>query len=75
MMDLGVEWGVTSMPTLMGFGGRRSERVTDRITDTRFLSDRKRMKDWIDEQMQKGDPYSTETRSGGGLLSKIFGSG
>ena len=28
MIDLGVEYGVNSMPTLVGFGGRRAERVT-----------------------------------------------
>ncbi|KIW17184.1 hypothetical protein PV08_04375 [Exophiala spinifera] len=72
MMGLGVEWGVTSMPTLMGFGGRRAERVTDRLTDTRMLSDTKRMAAWVDEQMQKGDPSGTGA-GGGGLLGRVFG--
>ncbi|KAK5056174.1 hypothetical protein LTR84_012727 [Exophiala bonariae] len=81
MMDLGVEYGVTSMPTLMGFGGRRAERVTERLVDTRMLCDERRMASWVDEQMGKGDPFSTSAASGGGgegagkggLLSRIFG--
>lgn len=77
MMSLGVEWGVTSMPTLIGFGGRRAERVTDRLTDTRMLSDSKRMAAWVDEQMKKGDPFGTSGGGGAGrgvgLLGRIFG--
>jgi hypothetical protein len=33
MTDIGIEYGVASIPTLVGFGGRRAERVTDRIVD------------------------------------------
>ncbi|KAJ9634329.1 uncharacterized protein PV06_00497 [Exophiala oligosperma] len=78
MMGLGVEWGVTSMPTLIGFGGRRAERVTDRLTDTRMLGDGKRMAAWVDEQMRKGDPFGTSGvgsggGAGGGLSGRIFG--
>ncbi|EXJ92871.1 hypothetical protein A1O3_01425, partial [Capronia epimyces CBS 606.96] len=67
MLDLGVEYGVTSMPTLMGFGGRRAERVTDRVVDTRLMSDPKSVAAWLDEQMRKGDPFSSQG-GGGGLL-------
>lgn len=80
MMDLGVEYGVTSMPTLMGFGGRRAERVTERVVDTRRLSDQREMARWVDQEMGKGDPFSASSgsgggtgQSGGGLLSRIFG--
>ncbi|KAK4942951.1 hypothetical protein LTR10_017335 [Elasticomyces elasticus] len=76
MMDLGVEWGVTSMPTLIGFGGRRAERVTERVVDTRMLSDPVRMAEWVDEWMKKGDPFAkggSGGAGGGGILSRIFG--
>ena len=74
MLDLGVEYGVTSMPTLIGFGGRRAQRVTDRIVDTRMLSDERAMGKWIDEEMKKGDPFPSQGGGGGGILSRIFGS-
>lgn len=75
MLDLGVEYGVTSMPTLIGFGGRRAERVTDRIVDTRMMSDERALAKWIDEEMKKGDPFPSQGASGsGGVLSRIFGS-
>ncbi|KIW85187.1 hypothetical protein Z517_00577 [Fonsecaea pedrosoi CBS 271.37] len=75
MMDLGVEYGVRSMPTLMGFGGRRAERVTDRLVDTRMMGDEKAMAKWIDDEMKKGDSFPSSNQSGGGgFLSKIFGS-
>lgn len=79
MMDLGVEYGVTSMPTLMGFGGRRAERVTERVVDTRLLTDEVRLAKWLDVEMGKGDPFPTVAGGGGGssgqggLLSRIFG--
>lgn len=77
MMDLGVEYGVTSMPTLMGFGGRRAERVTERIVDTRFLGDEAGLARWVDEQMKKGDPFPGQSDGGsggaGGILRRIFG--
>ncbi|EXJ58218.1 hypothetical protein A1O7_05643 [Cladophialophora yegresii CBS 114405] len=73
MLDLGVEYGVTSMPTLIGFGGRRAERVTDRMVDTRMLSNEGAMARWLDEQMKKGDPFPGQGGAGG-FLSKIFGS-
>ncbi|KIY00829.1 uncharacterized protein Z520_03495 [Fonsecaea multimorphosa CBS 102226] len=77
MMDLGVEYGVRSMPTLMGFGGRRAERVTERVVDTRMMSDEKAMAEWIDQEMKKGDPFPSSDQSGGrggGFLARIFGS-
>ena len=60
------------MPTLVGFGGRRAERVTDRIVDTRLLADKDRMLEWIDKVMQKGDPHGTGGSNGGGLFGKLF---
>jgi thiol-disulfide isomerase/thioredoxin len=72
MLDLGVEFGVTSMPTLIGFGGRRAQRVTDRLVDTKMMSDKLLMARWIDEQMKKGDPFPGQGGEGG-FLSKIFG--
>ncbi|OAP60242.1 hypothetical protein AYL99_05244 [Fonsecaea erecta] len=81
MMDLGVEYGVRSMPTLIGFGGRRAERVTDRLVDTRMMGDQKAMAQWIDQEMKKGDPFPSSNNQsggggggGGGLLGRIFGS-
>lgn len=71
MTDLGIEYGITSMPTLVGFGGRRAERVTDRIVDTKVMADAQRMKIWLDEVMEKGDPFSTG--GGGGLFGRLFG--
>lgn len=72
MTDLGIEYGVTSIPTLVGFGGRRAERVTDRVVDTKMLSDKDRMADWIDMVMQKGDPHDTGGGGGGGLFGRLF---
>lgn len=73
-MDLGVEFGITSMPTLVGFGGRRAERVSERLADTRLMSDKKRVGEWVDEVMAKGDPSATSGGGGtGGLLSRLFG--
>jgi hypothetical protein len=76
MMDLGIEWGISSMPTLVGFGGRRAERVTERVSDTRTLGDERRMEEWVDQEMAKGDPFPSQGgRAGGtGLLGRIFGS-
>lgn len=77
MMDLGVEFGVTSLPTLIGFGGRRAQRVTDRVVDTRLLSDAEGMAKWVDGVMEKGDPFGVDGGAGGGggggILSRIFG--
>ena len=72
MTDIGIEYGVTSVPTLVGFGGRRAERVTDRIVDTKLLADKDRMLEWVDKVMQKGDPHGTGGSSGGGLFGKLF---
>ena len=73
MMNLGIEYGIISLPTLAGFGGRRTERLTDRIVDTKMMSDKMRMGAWIDEEMKRGDPYGTG--GGGGLFARLFGSG
>ena len=72
MTDIGIEYGITSMPTLVGFGGRRAERVTDRVVDTKMLADRDRMLAWVDMVMQKGDPDGSGGGSGGGLFGKLF---
>jgi len=74
MMDLGVEWGVSSMPTLIGFGGRRADRITERLDDVKIMSDRARISDWVDDAMRKGDPFGTQGGGGRGLLSRLFGS-
>jgi hypothetical protein len=74
MMDLGVEYGITSLPTLVGFGSRRAERLTERIVDTKLLSDKGMMAEWIDKQMKKGDPFGTGS-GGGSILARLFGSG
>ena len=68
--DLGVEYGISSIPTLAGFGGRRAERITERLTDTKMMADLKRMQTWVDEQMAKGDP---QPPSGDGILKRLFG--
>lgn len=72
MYDVGIEYGIRSVPTLIGFGGRRAERVTDRLADENKLKDKQYMEQWIDEQMKKGDPYPSE---GKGLFSRIFSGG
>ena len=74
MMDLGVEWGVSSMPTLVGFGGRRADRITERLDDIKVMSDKVRISAWVDEAMRKGNPFGTQGGGGGGLLSRLFGS-
>lgn len=72
MYDIGIEYGVRSVPTLIGYGGRRAQRVTDRVADERKLKDRQWVEGWIDEAMKKGDPHPSEGR---GLFEKIFGGG
>ena len=72
MYDVGIEYAVRSVPTLVGFGGRRAERVTDRLADEKKLKDKQYMQDWIDEAMKKGDPHSNEDR---GLFSWLFRGG
>jgi thiol-disulfide isomerase/thioredoxin len=75
--DLGMEYGISSIPSLVGFGGRRAERVTERVVDTQMMGDRERMKAWLDEWMEKGDPFGTDSGTAssrtGGLLGKFFG--
>ena len=72
MTDIGIEYGVASIPTLVGFGGRRTERVTDRVVDIKMLADKDRMREWVDRTMQKGDPHDTGGGGGGGLFGKLF---
>lgn len=78
MYDVGIEYGVRSVPTLMGFGGRRAERITERLRDERQLGDRGFMERWVDQAMQKGDPHPSQGGvgggGGGGLFARIFGS-
>lgn len=74
--DLGVEYGISSIPSLVGFGGRRAERVTERVVDTDMMESKKRMKEWLDEWMGKGDPFETDSSTrlgGGGIIGKLFG--
>lgn len=72
MTDLGVMWGVNSIPTLIGFGGRRADIVTERLHDTKIMADKTRMEEWVDEQMKKGDQFPSGGESKG-ILSRIFG--
>lgn len=72
MYDVGIEYGVRSVPTLIGFGGRRAERITDRLADEKKLKDKEYMQNWIDETMNKGDPHPSE---GKGLFGMVFGGG
>jgi thiol-disulfide isomerase/thioredoxin len=75
--DLGVDYGISSIPTLVGFGGRRAERVTERVVDTKMMGSRERMKAWLDECMEKGDPFGSDSVNGsagiGGIIGKLFG--
>ncbi len=75
--ELGVEYGISSIPSLVGFGGRRAERVTERAIDTNMMGNKERMKAWMDEWMEKGDPFGTDSGNGstgpGGILGKLFG--
>lgn len=76
--DLGVECGISSIPTLVGFGGRRAERVTDRVVDTNLMGSRERVEAWLDQWMEKGDPFGTGSSGpsdAGSLLRRLFGSG
>jgi hypothetical protein len=72
MTDLGIEYGITSIPMLVGFGGRRAECVTDRLANTKVLSDKDRISEWVNTVMQKGDPHGTGGGSGGGLFGRLF---
>lgn len=74
--DLGFEYGISSIPSLVGFGGRRAERVTERVVDIKMMTSRDRMKAWIDEWMEKGDPFGTDSGGGsstGSIFGKFFG--
>lgn len=75
--DLGVEYGISSIPSLVGFGGRRAERVTEKLVDTKMMGDRERMKACLDEWMEKGDPSGPDTGNSsgsiGGILGRLFG--
>jgi hypothetical protein len=75
--DLGVEYGISSIPSLVGFGGRRAERVTERVVDTKMMGNRERMAAWLDEWMEKGDPFGTDSVSSsggmGGIIGRLFG--
>lgn len=72
MYDAGIEYGVRSVPTLIGFGGRRAERITDRLADEKKLKDKQYMQDWIDEVMRQGDPHPSQSK---GLFAWLFGGG
>lgn len=72
MYDVGIEYGVRSVPTLIGFGGRRAERITDRLADEKKLKDKHFMQDWVDEVMKQGDPHPSE---GKGLFAWLFRGG
>lgn len=72
MYDAGIEYGVRSVPTLIGFGGRRAERITDRLADEKKLKDKQYMQDWIDEIMKQGDPHPSRSK---GLFAWLFGGG
>ena len=75
--DLAIEYGISSIPSLVGFGGRRAERVTERVVDTTTMSNGERMKVWLDEWMEKGDPSETDpgNASAGpkGIIGRLFG--
>lgn len=75
--DLGVEYGISSIPTLVGFGGRRAERVTERIVDMKMMGNREKMKAWVDDCMEKGDPFGSNSGNGSagtpGILGRLFG--
>jgi len=72
MYDVGIEYGVRSVPTLIGFGGRRAERITDRLADEKKLKGKHFMQDWVDEVMKQGDPHPSE---GKGLFAWLFRGG
>jgi hypothetical protein len=74
---LGMEYGISSIPSLVGFGGRRAERVTETVVDIQLMGNRERMKAWLDDWMEKGDPFGIDSAKGSrrttGLLGKLFG--
>lgn len=74
MYDVGIEYAVRSVPTLIGFGGRRAERITDRVADERKLKDRRWVEEWVDEVMRRGDPHPGSS-DGRGFLGRLFGGG
>ena len=75
--DLAIEYGISSIPSLVGFGGRRAERVTERVVETTSMSSGERMKVWLDEWMEKGDPSETDPGNGSagpkGIIGRLFG--
>ena len=58
MRDIGVEYGITSIPSLVGFGGRRAEKVTESLEDEKMLGDEDRLSKWLDTEMERGDPFA-----------------
>ena len=69
MMELGVEFGVTSVPTLLAFGPRRREpRFASRVTDVMKMTDREWLQTWIDEEMAKPEGGG----GAGGILGRLF---
>jgi len=71
MMELGVEFGVTSVPTLLAFGTRRREpRFASRVTDVKKMGDRDWLQTWIDKEMAR--PEGGGGGTGGGILGKLF---
>lgn len=70
-MELGVEFGITNLPTLLAFGPRRQEpRFSSRITDIKRMMDRDWLQQWVNEEAAKGE--GGEGGAGGGLLGKLF---
>lgn len=71
MMELGAEFGVTSVPTLLAFGSRRREaRFASRVTDVKRMADPEWLQRWIDEEVAKDEGGGGGAT--GGILGRLF---
>ncbi|KAG9258694.1 uncharacterized protein F5Z01DRAFT_670401 [Emericellopsis atlantica] len=73
-MELGQRYMITSLPTLLGFDGRREE-VVARLVDGRKLADKQFLEEWIWELAKRGGGGGGGGSSGEkGLFGGLFGS-
>lgn len=70
MANLGVEYGVANIPTLMSIEPRRSERrLGTKVTDVKALSDKKFLEDWLHKEMSTEEPGNIGT---GSVFGRLF---
>ena len=58
--DLGIEYGISGIPSMVAFGGRRAQRLTEIEEDVFLMSKEERVEEWLNRWMGKGDPHEIE---------------